>query len=78
MKMPKKPATPKKRGRGRPRKGGHGRVFTAAHLPPDLVEELDAFVKHLRAKTPGASRGDVIAEALRRHSPLRRWLSKRP
>lgn len=68
----------KKRGRGRPRKNGGGRVFTAAHLPPELVEHLDAFVKHLRTKTRGASRGDVLAAALRRYPPFRRWLEKRP
>lgn len=63
----------KKRGPGRPRKDGGGRVFTAAHLPPELVEQLDRYVRELRENTPSASRGDVLAAALRQYGPFRRW-----
>lgn len=74
-KTQKRPAAPK-RGRGRPRKNGGGRIFTAAHLPPELVEQLDHHVRELREKTPSASRGDVIAAALRRYAPFRRWAER--
>jgi hypothetical protein len=74
MKTPKKPAP--KRGRGRPKKNGHGRIFTAAHLPPELVEELDRYVRELREETPSASRGDVLAAALRQYGPFRRWRAR--
>jgi hypothetical protein len=69
---PKKPAAPKKRGRGRPRKDEHGRKGVFAYLPLDLLAELDAYVAALRKTTPGASRGDVISAALRTFRPFRR------
>lgn len=66
----------KKRGRGRPRKDPGGRLFAAAWLPADLLRQLDAYVAELQKAGPGASRGDVIAEALRTHRPFRLWLLK--
>lgn len=75
-KAPKKPAAPKKRGRGRPRKDPGGRVFAASWLPAELLRQLDAYVAELQEGAPGASRGDVIAEALRTHRPFRLWLLK--
>ena len=68
----------KDRGRGRPPKSPGGRVFTAAYFPAQLVAALDAYVKHLQKATKGASRGDVLAEALRTHRPFRLWLARRP
>jgi hypothetical protein len=65
-KTPKRPATPK-RGRGRPRKNGGGRVPAASWLPAELLRQLDRHVKGLQKASPGASRGDVIAAALRRY-----------
>lgn len=76
MKAPKMPAAPKKRGRGRPKKNGHGRLPAAAWLPAELVEQLDAYVETLKKAKKGASRGDVIAEALRTFRPFRLWLLK--
>jgi hypothetical protein len=73
---PKKPAAPKKRPRGRPRKNGHGRVQTQTWLPAELARQLDAYVAELQKAAPGASRGDVVAAALRTHRPFRRWLLK--
>ena len=75
--MKKAAAPTKKRGRGRPPKGPGGRVFTAAYLPPQLVEKLDAYVKEMQKATKGASRGDVLAEALQTHRPFRLWLLAR-
>lgn len=72
-KTPKKPATPKKRGRGRPKKNGHGRKDVYVGLSPAFLVELDAFVRDLRAKTPGAGRGDVLSKALRAYRPFRIW-----
>ena len=76
MKKPKKPASPNKRGRGRPRKDPGGRLFAAAWLPADLLGQLDAYVEELQKASRGAGRGDVIAEALRTHRPFRLWLLK--
>jgi hypothetical protein len=75
-KTPKNPAAPKKRGRGRPRKDGHGRVPAASWLPTELLRQLDAYVAELQKDAPGASRGDVLAAALKTHRPFRRWLLK--
>jgi hypothetical protein len=75
-KTPTKPAAPKKRGRGRPRKDPGGRLFAASWLPADLLRGLDAYVAELQKAAPGASRGDVVAEALRTHRPFRQWLRK--
>lgn len=69
----KKPATSTKRGRGRPRKNGGGRKEVSVFLPNDLLAELDRFVRELREEAPGASRGDVLSEALRSFAPFRRW-----
>jgi hypothetical protein len=80
MKAPKKPAAPKtppKRGRGRPMKNGHGRKEVSVGLPPDLLTELNAYVQALREETPGASRGDVLSEALRAFRPFRLWKLRR-
>jgi len=74
-KTPKKPA-PSKRGRGRPRKNGGGRLFAASWLPAELLRQLDAYVAELQKAAPGASRGDVLGKALRTHRPFRRWLLK--
>jgi hypothetical protein len=68
-KTPKKPPAPKM---GRPRKNGHGRKGVFVYLPVDLLAELDAYVRTLRAKAPGASRGDVVAAALRSFRPFRK------
>lgn len=75
-KTTKKPAAPKKRGRGRPRKNGGGRLFAAAWLPAELLRQLDAYVAELRKASPGAGRGDVVSAALRGHRPFQRWLLK--
>lgn len=74
MKVPKKPAAPKKRGRGRPRKNGHGRKGVFVYLPVDLLAELDAYVAALRraADSDAPSRGDVISAALRASRPFKR------
>jgi hypothetical protein len=72
----KKPPTPKKRGRGRPRKDPGGRLFAAAWLPAELLRQLDAYVEELKTAKKGTGRGDVIAEALRTHRPFRLWLLK--
>ncbi len=78
-KTPKRPAAPKKRGRGRPRKDGHGRKEVSVFLPTDLLAELDRYVRDLREDAPGASRGDVLSEALRTHRPFRLWgLTRHP
>jgi hypothetical protein len=74
-KTQKKPTTPK-RGRGRPRKNGGGRLFAAAWLPAELLRQLDAYVAELRTAAPGAGRGDVLGKALRTYRPFRRWLLK--
>lgn len=66
-KTTKKPATPKKRARGRPRKNGGGRVHASTWLPAELLRQLDRHVAGLQKAVPGASRGDVIAEALRKY-----------
>jgi hypothetical protein len=75
-KAPKKSKPGKKRGLGRPRKDPGGRLFAASWLPADLLRQLDAYVAELQKAAPGASRGDVIAEALRTHRPFRLWLLK--
>jgi hypothetical protein len=69
----KKPTAPPKRGRGRPRKNGHGRKDVYVGLSPAFLVELDAFVRELRAKTPGAGRGDVLSKALGAYRPFRLW-----
>jgi hypothetical protein len=71
-KAPKKAATPKKP-RGRPRKNGHGRIDVYVGLSPAFLVELDAFVRALRVKVPGAGRGDVLSKALRAYRPFRLW-----
>lgn len=71
-KTPKKPAAPK-RGRGRPRKNGHGRIDVYVGLSPAFLVELDAYVRELRKKAPGAGRGDVLSKALRVYRPFRLW-----
>jgi hypothetical protein len=75
VKMPQK-AAPSKRSRERPRKDPGGRLFAGAWLPAELLPQLDANVAELRKDAPGASRGDIIAEALRTHRPFRLWLLK--
>lgn len=77
MKAPKKPAAPQKRGRGRPRKDPGGRLYAAAWIPADLLRQLDRYVADLQKDAPGASRGDVLADALKKHRPFRRWLDYR-
>jgi hypothetical protein len=72
-KTTKKPAAPKKRGRGRPKKNGHGRRKVSVGFSPALLDELDAYVLALRVKAPGASRGDVLSGALRAFLPFRLW-----
>jgi hypothetical protein len=76
MNKPKKPAAPKKRGRGRPPKDPGGRLFAATWLPADLLRQLDVYVEELKSARKDAGRGDVIAEALRTHRPFRVWLLK--
>lgn len=75
--MPSRPAAPKKRGRGRPRKDGRGRKKVSVGLPPDLLADLDRYVLELREGAPGASRGDVISNALSAFGPFRFWLTRR-
>jgi hypothetical protein len=48
MATKKRPAPVKKRGWGRPKKNGHGRVEVSVGLPPDLLEELDLDVRGRR------------------------------
>lgn len=72
MKTPKKPAAPK-RGRGRPRKNGVGRLDVNVGLSPALLAELDAYVLDLRKTAPGVGRGDVVSKALRSYRPFRLW-----
>ncbi len=64
--------------RGRPRKNGHGRKQVTIGLRPDLVEELNAYVKDLRHEAPGAGRGDVLSAALALYRPFQSWRRKRP
>lgn len=78
-KTPRKRPPSKKRGRGRPPKDAHGRKEVSVFLPNDLLAELDCYVRDLRGKAPGASRGDVLSEALREFRPFRLWgLTRRP
>lgn len=72
----KRAGGPQKRGRGRPKKNGHGRVQMQTWLPVDLARHLDAYLAEIQKDAPGAGRGDVIAEALRTHRPFRLWLLK--
>ncbi|HEY3349828.1 MAG TPA: hypothetical protein VGM13_08665 [Thermoanaerobaculia bacterium] len=76
-KTPKKPSTLKHRPRGRPRKNGHGRKEVSVGFPPDLLAQLDRYVLELRKTAPGASRGDVISNALCAFGPFRHWLTRR-
>ena len=69
----KMPTAPKKRGRGRPRKNGQGRMDVNVGMAPALLAELDAYVLELRKKAPGTGRGDVLSKALQGFGPFRRW-----
>ena len=67
-----------KRKRGRPPKAkGEMRVKVPAFLPPGLVKNLKAYVDELRKDRPGASRGDVLVDALQKYRPFRKWLARR-
>ena len=64
--------------RGRPRKDHlHGRKEVSVFLPTDLLADVDAYVSALRKQAPGASRGDVLSDAVRAFGPFRLWLSAR-
>lgn len=57
---------------GRPPKE-NGRREVSVGLSPAVLKELDLYVRHLREKAPGASRGDVLSSALRAFLPFRLW-----
>jgi len=76
LSAPKKAKATGKRGRGRPPKGGRGRKEVSVGLPPNLLDELDRYVLALREEAPGASRGDVISNALCAFGPFRAWLTR--
>jgi hypothetical protein len=63
----------KKRRRGRPPKAAQKRIKVPMYLPPQFVADLKAYVAHLRREVPGASRGDVILDALEHHRPFLKW-----
>ncbi len=76
-KTTKKPAPAKKRGRGRPKKNGYGRIEVSVGLAPDLLAELDLYVRELREDAQGTGRGDVLSAALRTFRPFRLWQLRR-
>jgi metal-responsive CopG/Arc/MetJ family transcriptional regulator len=66
-KTPKKPATKKTKGGRPPKVHGQKRTRVVLWLPEDLAAELDRKKAELAvAGHPLASRGDVVADALRR------------
>jgi hypothetical protein len=61
---------------GRPPKE-NGRKEVSVGLSPAVLKELDAYVKELRVKAPGSSRGDVLSSALAAFRPFRLWKLRR-